>query len=129
MLQQYYTCRGTKDSQSNVILSLQVGQICFNGISRLRFGESPHYPCLLPIEESNDPEPYDGATHYFIQQLAQYIPSPGKNDYLAVFEEIKWAMANFNDKAKISALIFYQAAQFLSHDFSSGPFPLQRRFK
>jgi len=103
----------------------QLSKLRFNGIGRLRFGESPCCPRLVPIEESNDPEPYDSAARYFTQQLAQCVPPPGQNDYPAVFEEIKWTMATFNEKVKISTLIFHRAAQFLGHDFSSGPFPLQ----
>jgi len=81
-LRRYYTCRSKRILHQMSYYISQLSKLRFNSIGRLRFGESPHCPHLVPIEESNDPEPYDGAARYFTQELAQCVPPSGQNDYL-----------------------------------------------
>jgi len=101
----------------------QLSQLRFDGIGRLRFGESPKSPRLAPLRQSN--KPHLDAVEYFTQRFSLCCPPSGQTEHTVPLTSMSWVTSTDDERVGLSASIYHRTAQFFARKFSSGPFPLQ----
>jgi Phosphotransferase enzyme family len=107
-----------------VQMTFELSTIKFNGIGRLRFGNTPTSFNLVSYGHAPPYPPFDNVSQYLQSRINNNGPSIDSDRTVDRLGK-GWVDADMRQKPIIAKSIYYRAAQHLMVDAQLGPFPLQ----